>query len=156
MTNLVREYVLTKIEQGAQFGQWTLAKQLGQGGSGEVWEARNDRGSACALKILIHGGSGEPYQRFCREIEVLKRLEPSTGIIPLLDSCIPENPRKHRLWYVMPIAIPYMVEAEGKDPYAIAEDFQSLATTLKELHRQGILPKPTSDKEKCVTLSKPG
>jgi len=129
---------LNKIEQGAVFGQWILAEQLGKGGNGEVWEASNHAGEIRALKILVHGGVGEPYQRFCREIEVLRNLEISEGIVPLLDSYIPENPKKDRLWYVMPVAASYMDEAKGKDPYAIAEDFQSLAKTLKELHLRGI------------------
>lgn len=129
---------MSKIEQGASFGQWTLTKQLGKGGNGEVWEASNVGGETRAIKVLIHRGVDEPYQRFCREIEVLKGLGIPEGIVPLLDSYIPEDPKKERLWYVMPTAVPYMDEAERKDPYEIASDFQRLAMTLKGLHRQGI------------------
>lgn len=130
--------VMSKIKNGASFGKWTLTKQLGKGGNGEVWEASNESGETCAIKILIHGGVDVPYQRFCSEIKVLQSLGITTGIVPLLDSYIPENPKNERPWYVMPIAVPYMDEAKGKQPFAIAADFQTLATTLKELHRQGI------------------
>jgi serine/threonine protein kinase len=129
---------LSKFEDGASFGKWTITRKLGEGGNGEVWETNNKDGEIRAIKILIRGGVGESYKRFCLEIETLKRLEIQEGIIPLLDSYTPEDPRKESPWYVMPVAVPYMDDAEGKDPYAIAADFQSLATTLKELHSQGI------------------
>lgn len=130
--------VLSKIEKGASFGQWTLTKQLGRGGNGEVWETTNEGGETRAIKILIRGGIDEPYQRFCREIEVLRTHDTPEGIVPLLDYYIPDNPRKERPWYVMPIAVPYIEEVDRKDPYEIAEDFQCLAETLGRLHSQGI------------------
>lgn len=129
---------MSKIDQGASFGKWTLSKELGKGGNGEVWEARAENGEVRAIKILIRGGVDEPYQRFCREIEALKGLGTPEGIVPLLDSFIPTDPKKERPWYVMPVAISYVDEADRKDPYEIASDFQSLAATLNRLHSQGI------------------
>ena len=129
---------MSKIEQGTSFGQWTLTKQLGRGGNGEVWEVISESGEPGAIKILIRGGVDEPYLRFCREIEVLHRLGIPKGVVPLLDSYIPENPKKERPWYVMPIAVPYVGVVGRKDPYEIAEDFQGLAATLSKLHSQGI------------------
>lgn len=135
---LGKGHVLSKIELGASFGQWTLTQRLGRGGNGEVWEAINEGGENRAIKVLIRGGTDEPYQRFCREIEVLKGLGIPEGIVPLLDSYIPENPKKERPWYVMPVAVPYMDDVEGKKPFEIASEFQSLAATLSRLHNQGI------------------
>lgn len=136
--HLSKGYILSRIEQGASFGNWTLLEQLGKGGNGEVWKASNEHGELRAIKILIRGGTDEPYQRFCREIEVLKSLGPAEGIAPLLDSCIPENPKKERPWYVMPLAVPYMDEIEGKSPYEIASDLRDIAATLHNLHVRGI------------------
>lgn len=136
--HLPQGHILSNFEPGTSFGKWTLLEQLGKGGNGEVWKASTEHGELRAIKILIRGGTDEPYQRFCREIEILKRLGTPEGIVPLLDSCIPENPKKERPWYVMPLAVPYMDEIDGKKPYEIASDFRSLAATLNELHIQGI------------------
>ena len=129
---------MSNIEQGASFGKWTLSKELGKGGNGEVWEASAEDGEVRAIKILIRGGVDEPYQRFCREIEVLRGFGTPEGIVPLLDSFIPIDPKKERPWYVMPVAVPYVDDAERKDPYEIVSDFQNLAETLNRLHSQGI------------------
>lgn len=129
---------MSKFEPGIKFGKWTLLKQLGEGGNGEVWKVRTEHDEPRAIKILIRGGTDEPYQRFCREIEVLKKLGALEGIVPLLDSFIPDDPKKERPWYVMPLATPYMDEIKGKTPYEIASDFQALALTLQNLHAQGL------------------
>ncbi|WP_434626457.1 protein kinase [Pseudomonas sp. Z5-35] len=129
---------MSRIEQGAVFGQWTLGQLLGKGGNGEVWEATNEGGERRAIKVLIRGGTDEPYQRFCREIEVLKGLGIPEGIVPLLDSYIPANPKRERPWYVMPLAVPYLDTIEHKNPFEIATDFQTLAKTLSRLHGGGI------------------
>jgi len=67
-----------------------------------------------------------------------KGLGMPEGIVPLLDSYIPENPKRGRPWYVMPLAVPYLETIEQKNPFEIATEFQTLAETLNRLHGQGI------------------
>lgn len=138
VVSFCEENILSNFKQGTVFGRWTLTEQLGRGGNGEVWSVTNDIGESRAIKILIRGGIDEPYLRFCREIEVLKGFGLPEGIVPLLDSYIPQNPKKERPWYVMPLATPYMDLVQGKQPFDIACDFQVLARTLSQLHNKGI------------------
>lgn len=124
--------------KGQTFGKWELLEKLGVGGNGEVWTVTNNDAEHFAIKLLYRGGNDEPYKRFCREIEALQKLEDFTGIVPLLDSVIPENPKKERPWYVMPLATPYLDTISGKTVQQITADFEVLASTLARLHGLGV------------------
>ncbi|MCB9684892.1 MAG: serine/threonine protein kinase [Alphaproteobacteria bacterium] len=59
-------------------GRWRLLKQLGEGRTGNVWQARDTReNSRVAVKILHRQlASHEPeLKRFAREFEVLRRID---------------------------------------------------------------------------------
>jgi hypothetical protein len=57
------------------FGRFTLTTKLGEGGFGEVYEARDPRlGRAVALKILKHDPALLNEKRFQREAEALARI----------------------------------------------------------------------------------
>ncbi|KPG96021.1 hypothetical protein AEQ67_19030 [Pseudomonas sp. RIT-PI-q] len=124
---------MSKIAPGKVFGKWKLLEKIGEGGNGQVWKASAGEGEPHALKILIQT-KDESYKRFCREIEILQKLEHTAGIVPLLDSFIPPDPQLERPWYVMPLAKPYLDDIARKRPYEIASDFESLASTLQGLH----------------------
>ncbi|AUA58880.1 Serine/threonine-protein kinase pknK [Achromobacter spanius] len=127
-----------KDKTGTIFGRWKLIEKIGEGGNGEVWTVTENGLEYFALKLLSRGGIDEPYQRFCREIETLKRLEDFSGIVPLLDSLIPEDPKKCRPWYVMPLAKQYEEAVIDRSMAQITVDFQFLASTLARLHKLGI------------------
>ncbi|MDD0984042.1 serine/threonine protein kinase [Pseudomonas shahriarae] len=129
---------MSRYEPGLKFGKWKLLEQIGEGGNGEVWKVDADDSETRAIKILFRGGVDEPYKRFCLEIEVLKRLGNPEGIVPLLDSYIPTDPKRERPWYVMPLATSYLDVVKNKTPYEIASDFEILASTLHRLHCQGV------------------
>jgi hypothetical protein len=98
-------------------GPWTLQGKLGSGGNATVWRATGRLDEAVALKILnTHRAGREPYHRFVREIDFLRSLDDSAGVLPLVDAYLPETPTKEdRPWLAMPIATP-IAEALGGQP----------------------------------------
>jgi serine/threonine protein kinase len=129
---------VSRFKAGEIFGKWKLIEQIGEGGNGEVWKAEAESSETRAIKILFRGGIDEAYKRFCLEIEVLKKLGDFEGVVPLLDSYIPVDPKANRPWYVMPLAEPFINSASKRTPYEIASDFEGLALTLHRLHSQSV------------------
>jgi serine/threonine protein kinase len=66
---------------------YVLGKELGRGGMGIVYEARDSRlGRAVALKVLSPlAASGDAVERMWREARILARLE-HPGIVPIHDA----------------------------------------------------------------------
>jgi Protein kinase domain len=130
------------IGPGRRFGQWVTAgrKPLGSGGNGEVWRVRGDDGRTGAIKLLGRGGRSGRYRlgRFRDEVQFLLAHPEVPGILPVLDSCISDDPGQPS-WYVMPEAVPIR-EALGDDPapgmvvVAVAE----IAGTLAALAAEGV------------------
>ena len=75
---------------GAKIGPWTLVQELGSGGNGEVWEATRD-GETRALKLLKKL-KGEPLDRFLREVKTQLACTDDPGVLPIVDSYLPEQP----------------------------------------------------------------
>src|SRR5688500_2305708 len=91
-----------------RIGPWKLGERLGAGGNGEVWEASKEAGAGetVALKIVrATKAEKEPYRRFAQEISALERLRNPPGILPIIESYLPESPSKDdRPWLAMPVA----------------------------------------------------
>lgn len=101
-----------KRKRGQSIGPWKLVATLGRGGNAEVWQATRNDGINAALKILYNTNPHqEPYKRFRAEVKVVGSLEAQPGILPLIDSHIPERPTPESpAWLAMPIAVP-IIEA---------------------------------------------
>lgn len=95
---------------------WMLLRPLGAGGNSEVWAAERD-GVELALKLpFVRNPEAEAYMRFRDEVKVLLTLGTVTGVLPLIDSSVPERPsRIHPAWLATPIATP-IKEAIGDAP----------------------------------------
>lgn len=123
---------------GSQVGPWTLEERLGRGGNGTVWSARRSAGEApVALKIInTNRMDREPYQRFVREIEFLRKHQSVDGLLPLLDAYLPGEPSKGvRPWLAMPIATP-ISQALIECPLSeVVEAMATIADTLWRLER---------------------
>jgi tRNA A-37 threonylcarbamoyl transferase component Bud32 len=66
------------VGPGSVVGErWTLARALGRGATGAVFEAHDDRGERVAIKILLPErlANDEIVERFAREARVLMQLE---------------------------------------------------------------------------------
>jgi hypothetical protein len=71
----------------------TINGKLGEGGNAVVYQAGRPGHAHIALKVLnatnVHR---EPYRRFVQEIETLKKLRVFPGVLPLIDSHLPDTP----------------------------------------------------------------
>jgi serine/threonine protein kinase len=117
-------------------GPWTLHEKLGEGGNATVWRATHQgRGEEVALKLIkAKKATKEPYRRFVREIETLRSLGDSPGVLRVIDAHLPEEPSgDDRPWLAMPLARP-LSEALFEAPLeTIVEAVAQIAETLARL-----------------------
>lgn len=124
---------------GKQIGDWKLVDKLGEGGNANVWKAVKDDGSTAAIKILKPSGATR-YKRFRAEVELLLTLGPHPGVLPLLDSYLPDSANDATpAWLAMPVATG-IVEALGANPALelVVESVASMAEILAALSVNGI------------------
>ena len=131
------------IEAGQRYGEWVVTgdKCLGGGGNGEVWRAETADGRTGAVKVLYAREGDEGQYRLARfkdEIGFLLAHPDFPGIVPLLDSCISDNPGEPS-WYVMPVATPIR-QALGGDPGPdiVVGAAAEIAGTLVALAAEGV------------------
>jgi hypothetical protein len=120
-----------------RMGPWRLGEKLGEGGIAVVWRAVHETTGATAALKLIHAKKvqSEPYKRFVQEITVLRQLGPAPGILPLLDSHLPEAPSPaDPPWLAMPIATPLHEGLSSQPLEEIVRAIRTIATTLADLH----------------------
>ena len=122
------------------FGQWEIEKELGQGGNGSVYLAKNQLGEEAAIKFLNIFKKQQPirYQRFRDEIKIIQENANSYGILPIIDFHLPDNLEEDRAWYSMPLATPlsdYLKQKFLEDKVRIV---LKVAKTLSHLHSKGI------------------
>ena len=120
---------------GQVFGEWTLEELIGGGGNGDVWKVSGNDGKPHAIKVL-RNLEKEAYARFRFETEALNKLGGMPGILPLLDKHLPNDPKKERPWFVMPLATPFDDYAHNRSAVDLVRDFLDLAQTIELLHRQ--------------------
>jgi serine/threonine protein kinase len=121
-------------------GPWTVGRYLGGGGNGSVWKAtRTDSSIAGALKILhlkYQKAGAVRFKRFRDEIQLQNSLAGRPGILPMLDSSLPEKPSaSDPAWLVTAQATP-IKKALGscvKLP-DVVEAVAAIADTLASLH----------------------
>jgi hypothetical protein len=123
-------------QQRQTVGPWTLDEDLGGGGNGTVWKAtRPGLATAVALKVLnVTKIEHESYRRFVREISFLRRQQGTPGLLPLLDSHLPDRPSKSdRPWLAMPIATPIAESLAGRTLPDVVEAVATIAGTLARM-----------------------
>ena len=131
------------IRNGAWIGSWQIVgeKPLGEGGNSVVWRAKSDKGDEVAIKFLFERHfANSRYRRFVDEIAFLKNMGPRKGIVPLVDSYLPDKPSKaDRPWLATQLATPLTkaLAEMGGDFWHIVESVQIIATTLKLIHEEG-------------------
>jgi serine/threonine protein kinase len=90
---------------GSVLGRWRLVKPEGPGSNGEVWEVDHVEDERRAALKTLRRVTAERYERFRREVATLEDLRGFEGVLPLLDSNLPESQEPGSVaWYVMPIA----------------------------------------------------
>ncbi len=111
-------------------------RPLGRGGNGEVWEARDASGASAAIKLLSKVKS-TAYQRFRDEVHVMTGFA-ARGVVPVLDSELPDDPTVARPWYAMPLGVPLTVHLKGATPQQKVDAVAAIADTLAGPHSKGI------------------
>ena len=120
-------------------GPWTLIEKLGSGGNAVVWRATRDGlDGEVALKVInATKPDKEPYRRFVAEIEFLQSLSDTNGVLPLIDSFLPQDPSsENRPWLAMPIATPIADALAGAELTTVVEAVLEIARTLERLERE--------------------
>ncbi|MGP2833094.1 protein kinase domain-containing protein [Serratia nevei] len=116
---------------------YSITGFLGDGGNGDVYLVTSDIGEQkFALKIL-RKVQESTYNRFKIEVDFLKS-NAIDGVMPLLDFYLPENAKKEKAWYLMPLAESLKEVVEKKDSLSIISDFIPLTETIIELHDKNI------------------
>ncbi|MCB9858464.1 MAG: protein kinase [Phycisphaerales bacterium] len=134
-----------KLGAGQEFGNWKLVgdKELGKGGNGVVWEVETEAGERGAMKFLHKHHFSPPGARFARfrdEIAFLREEGRREGLLPLLDSNIPEKPSvENRPWLVTPLAIPLRtLDLRGASALQdLIRIMERVAVTLASMHEEG-------------------
>lgn len=108
---------------------------LGQGGNGLVCRVETPEGEY-ALKALLKNSSSKQRERFQYEINLLKDLSGTPGVVPLIDSNT--NAESSPLFYVMELGACSLDFLVNKDECEIIRCIGKLAGFLEQLHRKGI------------------
>ncbi len=124
---------------GERIADYSLVRELGKGGNGEVWLANGPDGEV-AIKILGRtSASGDRGPRFSREIQALEILKDVPGVLPILRSGSSGEGQGQRRWYTMPVAAPLKDQlGAGAGLQSICGAIGALAAALARVHGKGI------------------
>ena len=128
----------TPMRSGEQFGGWELIGDgpLGQGGNSVVWRCAGGSCTSAVIKFLTRF---DRYPRFKAEVSFQRELSDHPGVLPLVDSHLPESPnKKDRPWLVTPLAEPVRthVERSEKKLEATVRAIFEVASTLSDIHER--------------------
>jgi len=120
-----------------KIGKWLLLRRQGKGSNAYVHVVTRDKVHEYAMKELKScDRQSEPYQRFEREVEILRKLSGEPGIITVVDFCLPGNPtKKTPAFYVMPLLRPIGEAATQWGAEQTVAAIQQLAATLSRLQQ---------------------
>jgi serine/threonine protein kinase len=127
------------MAESRTIGPWTLIEELGRGGNAIVWRATRDGldGDAALKVINATKADKEPYRRFVTEIEFLRSLGDTAGVLPLTDAYLPDAPSKDdRPWLAMPIATPIADALAGAELTTVVQAVLAIARTLDRLKQE--------------------
>jgi hypothetical protein len=101
-----------RLNPGDKIGDWTLHRPLGRGGGSEVWRASADAFGEAALKIPNPGRM--TMRRFAFELQILRELTGTKGVMPLVASVTAEEAHGGA-WLAMPVARSIIHEVADRD-----------------------------------------
>ncbi len=112
---------------------------MGAGGNATVWVA-TENADEIALKVLnTPRQDREPYKRFVREIQFLQSLKDSTGVLPIIEAHLPDQPGSNeRPWLAMPIATGIRTALQRASLETVVQAMSEVATTLARLAEEGV------------------
>lgn len=135
---------------------WIYVNQIGRGGNGLVWKVKNSKGDFFALKELLNISNSKLYRRFCDEVEILKKIRKSEGIIEIIDYNLPENPTTiNKPYYVMPLGTTFTEFIKNKKHDFVYSLFIQICYAVKFLHDNEITHRDIKPANILVVNSKP-
>ncbi|MBM7367957.1 serine/threonine-protein kinase [Gordonia hydrophobica] len=132
----------TLLQSGDEFAGYTIIRQLGRGGMGEVYLARHPRlPRSVALKVLrpVHHQDREFRRRFAREADLAASLD-HRGIVAVYD----RGEQSGLLWMSMqyvdgPDAARLLREHGALAPAVVAGLIRDVAAALDYAHRHHVI-----------------
>ncbi len=149
------------MESGALISdRYRLTKRLGEGGMGEVWEARNERTNRdFAIKLLLPAlaRNREALERFVREAKATGQLR-DPGIVDVFDAGQTQDGRPY---LVMELLSGESLEArllrDGRlDPFLVCTSMARIARSLHRAHQTGIVHRDLSSANIFFAASRDG
>lgn len=122
------------------FDEYSLIKQVGEGGNGRVFSATNGNGESVAIKFVERNISANKLKRFKNEIHFCERHE-HKNIVEILDRGYVTLDNTEYVFYVMPL---YAETLRDKmktkiDPEDAVAMFAGLIEGLGYAHKQGTI-----------------
>ena len=120
--------------------KYCIEKQIGQGGNGTVFCAKNSEGKEFAIKVIDRAGTTkDKLKRFVNELTFCQNNR-HTGIIEVLDSGALEHEQLDIIFCVMPL-YPYTLRDKMQENLTAEEKisiFIKLISALEYVHTEGI------------------
>ena len=133
-----------KIKKGAvvktAFDEYTLIKQVGSGGNGSVFSAKNTDEERFAIKFLDRNIGKDKLKRFRNEIAFCEQHR-HKNIVPVLDHGYAELDGKDYVFYVMPLyaeTLKNKIKA-GVSPDEAIDIFIGMLSGLKYAHEHNAI-----------------
>jgi hypothetical protein len=122
-----------------RIGPYRIVRALPSGGNADVYiGVEDDQSEEVAVKVLRGRPGTERWQRFVREVTVVRDLGTFDGVLPILKAGIPDEPAKgDQAWYAMPLAVRADEALSDASLEEIVSAVASFAETLSRLHAQG-------------------
>ena len=143
-------------EAGRQLGAFVLEEELGEGGFGEVWRARQERPveRQVALKILKQGlHSTRARTRFDLEQQALARLD-HPNIARLYEAGTTPNGRPFfAMEWVDGTTLSHFVKDEGASLALRLELFTQICRAIEHAHQKGILHRDLKPSNVMITTN---
>jgi tetratricopeptide (TPR) repeat protein len=126
-----------------QIGPYTIEAELGRGGAGVVYRARDPRtGERVAIKVLLGQGGGASEtarRRFSREVDALRRLD-HPGVVRVRDAGQERGRPYLVLDFVEGRSLQERLDREGSlPPREAASVALALAEAVQHAHEQGVV-----------------
>jgi predicted Ser/Thr protein kinase len=140
---VTREQLAAKMEEPlAPFGKYDLLREIGRGGMGVVYEARDrELGRLVALKLML-GRRDRPVapqeeERFVREAQLAAALPPHPGIVGVFEAGIVEGRRFIAMERIL--GSPLTIWRAAANLRAQVELLRDMALALEHAHQHGVI-----------------